>query len=206
MKYYNIIPYSHRQEYLIKKELKKYGVHTQAGSGWADALSKIGSVAGKIASNPAVQNLASSGLEVGTAIAGNVLANKLAQNPNVSNAISTVMQNREEIKQLYKSGELTKNQALDLLKKLQTQSGGVKSLKTVAKHQYGRGHVMSVRPVKNFHTYDPVSINRAGGLQTGGVLPLIPLALGSAGIGLLGSILNPIVERLSSKYVANNIK
>lgn len=208
MKLYTVIPYSHRQQYAIAKELNNLqGVQT--GSGWADALTKIGSVAGKIASNPAVQNLASAGLDVGASIAGNVLANKLSQNSEASNIVSSIMDRKEQIKNLYKAGQVSKNEALKMLKEIreESQSGGIKNLRSIAKHQHGRGNVMSIRPVRTYRAVDPISVNTAGGLtpQTGGILPAIPIALGAAGIGLLGSLLNPIIEKISGKYIASNI-
>lgn len=213
MKYYKIVPYSHRQHYAMKKETENVPKHMiQAGSGFADALSKIGSVAGKIASNPAIQNLASAGLEVGSTVAGTMLANKLAQNPNMASNFSTALSSIEEIRKLYKSGEMSRQDALSMIKNIQSQSGSgaVKHLKSVAKKQHNRGHVMSssTRPVRNQRSYDPVELNRSSGLsvpQSGGILPAIPIALVAGGIGLLSSILSPILERVSGKYIASKI-
>ena len=168
MKYYTVIPHSHRQLYAIQRDLSQAGIQT--GTGWADALGKIGSMAGKLAANPAIQNLASAGLEMGTTIAGQTIANKLAQgSPGLSNAISTALEQREKIKQLYKAGEVSKAEALKLLKKIQeeNQSGGVKALKSLARHQYGRGNVVSIRPLRAVNQpqlRDPISVNRAGGV------------------------------------------
>jgi hypothetical protein len=57
---------------------------------------------------------------------------------------------------------------------------------------------------------DPIDVNTAGGvhMQVGGILPaLIPLGIAgaSAGIGLLSSLLGPVIERVSTKHLANRI-
>lgn len=97
---------------------------------------------------------------------------------------------------MYKSGEITKADAISMLRKIMAmqQSGGVANLKHLAKRQYGKGNVMSVRT--------PRDINNANGLQVGGFLPA---ALGAAGIGLLASLVSPFVERISSKYLVGSI-
>lgn len=250
MRNYEIIPYSHRQQYAMKKELGRLvGVQSgsgiidpyshrqnysmkkvnnlsgiQAGSGWTDALSKAVSVAGKIASNKAVQNIGKASLEVGTTLAGTAIANKLANSghpvvgqalqnivTDPNGALSNLLQERDAIKERYKNGSISKAEAITLIKKIDQmrQSGGVKALKSHANRQYKGGNIMSIRPVRNSRqimNVDPIIANTSSGLtpQVGGIAPLaIPLVAG--GIGILSSMLGPIIERISGKYVASKI-
>lgn len=246
MRLYEIEPYNHKQKYAIQKAVKRTttgpfsleeqmlfnkrinSAGVQAGSGWGSALGKLGSVVGKIASNPAVQNLGKAGLEIGTIVAGNAIANKLAQSSqptfnsiaeplrdavmNPAQTASSLLAQRDKIKEMYKTGEISKNDAIELIKKIDTmrQSGGVKTLKTLAKQQYGRGNVMSIRPVRyrpavmppNYVSgrADPIEINSANGLQTGGIGPIAIAGIASM-LPLLASFVGPIVERISGKFV-----
>lgn len=231
MKLYTVIPYSHKQLYAIDRNLKRYygrevnipqiyhNSGIQSGSGMATGLASLGSILGKIASNPAVQNIGKVGLEVGANIAGNVVANKLAnagyqeaaqmaqqvaQNPQ--QAVSSLLSERDKIKQMYKDGMLSKADAVQMLLKIDKlrQSGGVKNLKMLAKKQSGGfvrprpGRVATYRPAVM-----PDSYNQSGGIgPLAAMLAPAGLALGAS---LLGGLVSPIMEAISRRHIAGNI-
>lgn len=224
MRLYEITPYSHKQHYAIKKSTEHN--FTQAGSGWADALGKIAATAGKIASNPAVQNLGKAGLEIGTTVAGHMIANKLV-NDGYNNAaqvvqtvandprgtLETLNRQREEVKDRYKNGALSKAEAIELLKKIDAmkQSGGVMALKKQAIKRYKGGMIQPapVRPVYrpavmpanrySLGHINPVTVN-----QSGGIAPAVLLGLSTA-LPLLASLVSPVIEKVSSKFMVPNI-
>lgn len=225
MRFFEIEPYNHKQKYVIKKSLQSNGTGIQQGSGIIDALSKAATVAGKIASNPAVQSLGKAGLEVGTVLAGHAIANKLANDghtnaaqtisavtANPSETLSALLKERDRLKEMYKNGEITKADAISMIKKIDAmrQSGGVAALRCCAKQQVGRGNVMSIRPVKyrpavmppnySLGHIDPASINTSSGLQTGGIGP-VAIAGIAAALPLLASLISPVIEKVSSKFM-----
>lgn len=183
-------------------------------SGLTNALGKVADVAGKVANNKGVQAIAKTGLEVGANVAGQQIANKLAER-NYNDAAKVVDsysrdfkvtdlsqsgQNigtsfeaeKQKIKDMFNNGEINKTQALNLYAKLKAQSGsGVNKLKKEALKNMKKG---------NYYAYES---NQKGGLGP------IAVAGAAAGLGLLGAIagglLGPVFEQISKKHIADKI-
>lgn len=231
MRLFEIEPYNHRQKYVIKKRnivdaqrpltfeqqqtvnrlIGSTGI--QAGSGNAiNALGKFAEMAGKIATMPSVQNIGKAGLEMGTILAGNAIANKFANSghlgmadavqsatTNPGQTLRDFMAEKDNIREQFKNKLITKEQALSSIKQINSlmQSGGVANLKHLAKRQHGKGRIMQMKP----SVYrSPAEINNANGLQTGGFAFAAPMLIAGTLLPLLSSLVSPIIEKVSSKY------
>lgn len=189
---------------MFKHRKSKVRMYHQTGglslSGLGSALGKIGSATasglGKIASNQAVQQLAKTGLEVGTAVGTQALINKINQSEqgrqvadalakanelkqNATNVVDQAKTTKEQIKQMYVDGLINKDQVRSLLKEYY-QSGGVRNLRRDAK--------------------------RRQVVQQGGIAPALLAAPALAvGAAVLGGLLSPVFEEISRKHIASKI-
>ena len=199
---------NHRQERKQRKQL---------GNGIGSALSSLGSTLGSIASNPSFQKglatVAKTGLEVGAPIAGQLIANKvLPQNQAqaVSQAITQAVTNPQEtyeqakdlVKQRYKDGIISKDEAVSAIVALKKQYGNGASavdrirklaLKNYKKGNYTGGSKYSIRPVP---LRRPAMMSPQ---MEGSGLPLALIAAGAVPVlgALAAGLLQPVMEKVA---------